>query len=1256
MSSTDAREPTAPRGSRAPTNLVDFPLERPRARRESGPRASRAATLPPQLVDAIVALARRLRATSFEVVVAAFSVLLQRYSGQEELTLGISSGSGGERRALRLTCSEEPKFGDVVEAVRDGLERAVATAEPFDVLCIDGATEAASESAATLALVVDDGRHLRLSFSEDVIGTGRAALVLAQLRALLDQLAPDPDERITVPSLLTPESRNVLPDPTAPLPEPDYELIPSVIARVARASPRSDAVRLGARTWTYGALEERSRELAVRLVCEGIQRGEVVAITGDSSFGLIASLVAVLRSGATLLTLDPRHPAQRHETMLRATGAKLVLDSGPERRSDFAGARVLSVDPASGETRSGSGARSVAPLPEIRPDDPAYVFFTSGTTGTPKGIVGCHKGLAHFLHWQRTEFGVDERDRCAQLTGLSFDVVLRSILLPLTSGGELCLPTAEDAAPGRVWRWMTEQRVTLVHAVPALANVWLLALREEDPRPPLRYVFFAGEPLTEVLAARWRELVGARCAIVNLYGPTETTLAKCFHRVIDIEPGIQPVGRPQPSSQALVLTKDLRLCGVGEPGEVFIRTPFRTLGYLNAPHEQVTRFLANPFTRDVRDLVYRTGDRGRYRLDGTLELRGRVDDQVKIDGVRVEPAEVSAVLASHPDIDSTVVVAVRPEGGHDFLAAYYVPRSGRSVDAAALQVFLATRLPSAFVPSAFVAVERLPLSANGKVDRRALPPVPLRRRETSSSDARTPIEETIARAWAEALHVAKVGRDDDVILLGAHSLAFLEVHARVRQLLGVDLSVNEVFANPTVAKLAARIGEQSARSDDAHAEPILGATFPLSAEQEIYLLECPECWQSGKFWRIRGALDVKALARALDAVILRHEALRTVLAAEGAAIVQRVIDGPPPHVTVVHDLRSVPEPERDGELRRRAAELCSPYDMQKGPLVRSLLARTGEAEHVFGLSAHHVVSDAFSMNIIENDLAKAYAAFVADQPSPPFTDVPFQPREHVASQRRRFERERTHEENIRYWESALAGRPPVFTLGEPRPVLGPLGGFYETGFRLFEIPESIGARLEAFTAETRRSPPHVLMAAFFALLHRLTAKTDIVIAAGTLGRDARMLGGVGCYTELVPVRLPVSASTSFTELLDRTRDSVMEAQAHAEISLARLWTKLGAGANESALYATLFNYFPLAPPFVLEGVDVVREVIVQPAVYAFDVHFAISELGRRALLGSVIFNATVVAGATVQRLIDGYVSFLDAALSIGGASAPVGAD
>jgi amino acid adenylation domain-containing protein len=565
-----------------------------------------------------------------------------------------------------------------------------------------------------------------------------------------------------------------------------------MIAHWVAHTPGAVALAQGDQCWRYAELGHGTARLTSALLAAGLRPGEPVAVSGRQSFGLIASMLAVLAGRGVMLTIDPNLPERRQRLLVEQAGAKRLLWAGPLaaapdwiRQQPWTS--LIEVDANTGSATSLTGNAWAEP----EPDDPAYIFFTSGTTGVPKGVLGCHKGLSHFLTWQRDTFQVGPGDRVAQLTNLSFDVVLRAVFLALVSGGTLCLPpddvnlTAESVLP-----WMQREKITLLHTVPSLAQTWLADVPAGVNLPSLRLVFFAGEPLLDVLVRRWRASFPTG-QVVNLYGPTETTMAKFYYRVpAEPDRGVQPVGWPLPQTEAILLDND----------EIGIRTEYRTLGYLNAPEEQQRRFVS--WNGDV---VYRTGDRGRFRADGALEILGRLDHQVKIQGVRIEPDEVSAAIGGHPSVKAVVVVARQEPGREPVLVAYVV---ATGLAAAELREFLTGQLPAAMVPTHFVFLDRLPLTTNGKVDRNALPAPPAAKPYVAP---RTQLEQSLAGLWQQALGVAQVGVEDNFFELGGNSLRLAQVHGKLRTLLNRDVPIGKLFQYSTIILLAGYLGQTTAQ-------------------------------------------------------------------------------------------------------------------------------------------------------------------------------------------------------------------------------------------------------------------------------------------------------------------------------------------------------------------------------------------------------------------------------------------------------------
>ena len=745
------------------------------------------------------ALSRREDTTLFVTLLAAFMVLLMRCTGREDVLIG-SPVSGRTRvdtegliglflntLALRVKLPRELTFREAVAAVRrlvlDALEHAEVPVERI-VQSLDAQrgtnvhplyetifnlTPSAPRSAELPGLHVrledppalieefstqlfvtdlDGALELDLRYRAKRYGEARMACFLEQYTAILQQVVRDADVPIGALDLVTPLSRAALPIQTAPLETPPQTHVVACIAEWAARTPDAIAIEHGSEVLTYAQLAALIDTAAKAL---HVQRGDVVAVAGPRSIDVIVNMAAVFAAGGVLLTLSDDLPAQRRQVMLEEAG----------RHFDDDGA--------------------------------AYLFFTSGSTGKPKGVLGTHDGLAHWLAWQRETFRVGPGDRCGQLTGLSFDVVLRDVFLALTSGATLVLPVEGE----QTLTWLERERITSIHTVPAVAETWLLD-KPDVALEHLRCVFFAGEPLTSSLVTRWREAFPRSGAIVNLYGPTETTLAKCFYVVPETpRAGVQPLGQTIPQAQALVLTPERKLCGVGEPGEIAIRTPFRTRGYVNAPEENAKRFV--PFGDDV---IYLTGDRGVLGADGLLEFRGRVDHQVKVRGVRVEPMEVTVALQAHPDIAACAVIA-RDDGDGPALVAYAVLHRSAKEDLGALHDFLAQRLPAAMVPTAFVFLDALPLTANQKLDRDRLPPPSLARPAVRYVAPRDATELRLVQIWEELLGVQPIGVTDRFFEVGGHSLLALRLLVEVERRLGRKVPLAALFEEPTVEHLAA---------------------------------------------------------------------------------------------------------------------------------------------------------------------------------------------------------------------------------------------------------------------------------------------------------------------------------------------------------------------------------------------------------------------------------------------------------------------
>ncbi|MFL5537559.1 MAG: amino acid adenylation domain-containing protein, partial [Longimicrobiaceae bacterium] len=860
--------------------------------------------------------------------------------------------------------------------------------------------EVASKFDLTLYVRERDGEiHVTLVYAADLFDAPRMRALLAQLEGVLRQAAAAPETRVGALSLATDAARAVLPDPARPIEAEGWRgAVHETFATHAAQSPEALAISDAAETWTYAELDAAANRIAHRLIDCGVRPGHVVAVYAHRSAPLIRALLGTWKAGAAFAVLDPAYPPARLAAQVRASKplAILLVTAAGDVPGDVIEALGESVKgaivlgPRSDNPDEIARFPTTAPAVSVGPDDLAYVAFTSGTTGAPKAIAGTHRPLAHFFGWYAREFGIGETDRVSVLSGLAHDPLLRDVFAALTVGGSIAIPDPEQVGtPGWLAGWMRDEGITVAHLTPAMAQV--VASSADAELPALRLACFGGDVLRAGDVERLRA-IAPNAEAVNFYGATETPQAIAAFRVpMELAEGgdVVPVGRGIEGVELLVVTPSGTLAGIGELGEIAVRTPYLSRGYLNDAELTAARFVANPWTGETHDRLYRTGDLGRYRPDGAVIPAGRVDNQVKVRGFRVELGEIEAALAKHPSVREAVVAA-HGDGEERALVAYAVPREGAGPDAAALRTHLKALLPEYMVPSAYVRLERLPLTANGKLDRRALPEPEPAAADARSAAPRTPTEEILAQLWADVLRVESVGVDDDFFALGGHSLLATRLLARVQNALGVVLPLRAVFEGPTVAELAARV--DALRQGGARALPPIvrvdrDRPLPLSVAQErLWFIDRLEGgsapYNIPAALRLRGALDVDALGRSLGEIVRRHESLRTTFAEVDGSPVQ-VIAPFAGFALPVDDLSGLHPAVRETEVRRRAREdAARPFDLAEGPLVRAALLRVADEEHVLLLCIHHIVSDGWSSGVLLRELSALYAAYREGSDSP----------------------------------------------------------------------------------------------------------------------------------------------------------------------------------------------------------------------------------------------------------------------------------
>ncbi|RSM52222.1 non-ribosomal peptide synthetase [Amycolatopsis sp. WAC 01376] len=1051
---------------------------------------------------------------------------------------------------------------------------------------------------------------LELSYDPRLFDAATAERLAEHLARLVRRIAEEPGGRVTELSPLGDvERRRLLVDwnDTA-IDVPGGTVLDVFRAHVAR-TPHETALVFRDTALDFTELDERSDRLAGHLIEQGAGPERVVAVVLPRSAEAVVAILAIFKAGAVYLPVDPDLPATRLEWLLRDAEPAVVLD-----------------DPA--QVRAWCDRPSPGEIPGAEADHAAYLIYTSGSTGHPKGVVVEHRSLLNLLADHRRTFIGDaagKRTRAALTAAFSFDTSWEA-LLAMMDGHELhVLDDDTRMDPRAVARYVDEHRIDLLDLTPSYLQQLLEGgLLDGAHRPGTLLV--GGEATGETL---WRELaVLPGTAVYNYYGPTEVTVDSVFCRVRGEHPII---GRPTGNVRAYVLDRTLSPVPAGVPGELYLAGVQLARGYLGRPGLTADRFVANPFG-GPGERLYRTGDRVRWTAGGELDYLGRVDEQVKIRGFRVEPGEIEAVLLGHPDVAEAVVIAREDEPGDRRLAAYVVPGAG-APDVTELRAWLRRAVPGHLVPSAFVVLDRLPLTRNGKVDRRALPAPESSGTGTKYVEPRTSAERMLAEIWSDVLGVERVGVEDNFFELGGDSLLSMRIVSRVRATFGTDVSPRALFSDPVLGRFAAAVADQGPAGV---AIPVMDRDGPLPlsfAQQRLWFLDEYEPgsteYVSPTALRLRGELDVGALTDALTALVARHEALRTTFDADNGRGVQLV--GAPYAVELpLDDLSGLSEEDRSAALGQTLErEVRQPFDLRTGPLLRARLIRLAPDEHVLTLALHHIVTDGWSSGVLAGDLDALYTAFVRGT-EPTLPDLPIQYADFAVWQRQVVEGELLADQ-LGYWRDRLDGMPPLEPpTDRPRPAVRTTNGDWYA----FDVPRGLVTALKGLARGEDSTLFMTLVAACQVLLGRWSGQDDVAVGTVTSGRERPELERlVGFFVNTLVLRSTVDAKTTFRELLTSVRETVLGAFAHQDVPFERVVDAVQPerDVSRTPLFQAMVALQNIGDPVPAGGALAAEEIALPSATAAFDllVQFEEHDGGLR---GAVNYNTDLFDPATIERL------------------------
>ncbi|MFX4293410.1 amino acid adenylation domain-containing protein [Streptomyces bohaiensis] len=1296
---------------------LDLPTDRPRPATWQPDGDIVRFTVPAPLASRVRELAQERGATLFMTYLTAYQLLLARYGGCADVAVGVSFARRDDVRlekllgifldtvVIRGDLGGHRTFPELLDGVKDAtldaygnqdvaFSQVVAALDPprdpgrnplFQAgfalhnahrspFSLPGLT-VTREEPTTRSSAFDLSLHLaeradgtmtgELLFPVALFDRDRIERMAANLLQLLEGVTDHPGRPVAELDLLAPTERATVlgwgEGPLAPTGD-DRPLVRMVLDRAA-ATPDAVAVAHDDGDVTYARLAHRAAELATALVDAGVRAADPVAVSLRRGPDLVASILAVLGTGAQLVPLATDLPPARRNALLADSAAGVVL-TAEEFRDRFAeSARVLTVDTLP-TTPNGAGHLPPAGFPyRADPDDAACLIYTSGSTGTPKGVVVRHGGLRNRVLWSVDRYAMTPADRLLQKTTIGFDAAMWEFLSPLVSGGTVvAAPDDAHRDPAVMAAAVARHRVTLLQVVPSV-----LRLLVEEPALAgcctLRLVSSAGEPLPASLCEGLRAVL-PQVEVHNTYGPTECSIDSTHqaYRPGDPAAGVVPIGRPLPGAGVSVVDAADRLVPVGVPGELCVRGVGLARGYHGRAAQTAERFTPDPYATTPGGRWYRTGDLVRWRADGTLEFLGRTDDQVKVHGVRIEPAEIEALLTAHPAVAAAAVTATRDAHGDTALTAFVVPAAPDDELAATLLDHLADRLPAPVVPGRLLLLEQMPLTASGKTDRRALPD-PDRAAAggaAASADGAAPSDPTeaaIAATMAEVLGVPVTDTRADFFALGGHSLLAIRLALRLRRTFGVELTVAELFNDRTVAGLADRVRRAAAPVDTVRPEPREGG-LPLShGQQRLWFLEQLDPGGSEYLiplaLRLRGPLDTDALRGALEDVARVHEVLRTRYTDRDGTPLQHV---DPPGSVPFHlaDLTAGPGGTGDGpavpeRLRAdRARELVEqalrvPFDLSREHPLRATVVRAAPDDHWLALTSHHIAFDAWSTKIFLRDLDRAYRLRTGGEGAP--LGAPAVGYADYAAWQRRQEDTAATADRLAYWRDRLADLVPVeLPTDRPRPALRDPSG----DTVVVDLPAETAAAVSRLAARHGATPFMTLLTAFQVLLHRYTGRADIAVGTPVAGRTREETEELlGVFVNNLVIRTDLAGSPAFADLMGQVRERTLEAFAHQEVPFERVVEEVAPGRDlsRSPLFEVMFEHQHMGGIAGSLGDLAVEPLRAGEGVAKYDLTLTVKERPDGRMHCWFEYATALFDRETVERLATHYLRVLESAVA-----------
>ena len=1193
--------------------VLDLCTDQPRASQRDKRAARYSLKVPAKLTEALKGLAREQQASLFMVLLAGWQGVLHRYSGQADIRVGVPNANRprletqglvgffinsqvlraqlhgrlpfeqllaqARHATLEAQANQDLPFEQLLEALPEAREqglfqvmfnhqqRDLSALRRLPGLLAEELPWHSREAKFDLQLHSEEDHQGRLTlafdYAAELFEASTVKRLAAHLLALLEQVCAQPQLALGEVQLLDEHSRaQVLGWGQAAAAAPERLLVEQLNEQ-ARLTPQRTALAWQGGSLDYAELHQQANRLAHYLRDKGVGPDTCVAIAVERSPQLLVGLLAILKAGGAYVPLDVDYPAERLAYMLGDCNASLLLSHSAllGKLPQVEGVSAIALDQLHLDSWP-----SHAPGLHLHGDNLAYVIYTSGSTGQPKGVGNTHAALAERLQWMQATYALNDSDVLMQKAPISFDVSVWECFWPLITGCKLVLAgPGEHRDPQRIAALVQQHGVTTLHFVPPLLQVFV-----QEPQAAactsLRRLFSGGEALSATLRDRVLQVL-PQVQLHNRYGPTETAI-NVTHWHCQAEDGERsPIGRPLGNVLCRVLDDELELTAPGVPGELYLGGAGLARGYLGRPGLTAERFV--PQADGDGQRLYRSGDRARWQTQlEALEYLGRLDQQVKVRGFRVEPEEVQACLLAQPGVEQALVLIHK-----DALGAQLVGYYSGAAEPATLLAALAEQLPAYMVPAQLIALAHMPLGPSGKVDRKALPaPVWQQREHVAPQSA---LQQQVAAIWCEVLNLPRVGLQDDFFALGGHSLLATQIVSRTRQTCDVELPLKVLFEASELGAFCAEIarirdaGERNLQGEIARVNRRQAVPLSYSQQRMWFLWQMePDspAYNVGGMARLRGTLHVDAFERALQALIVRHETLRTTFPSIDGAAYQCVAEDSGLQLGW-HDFSALPAEAREQRLQQLADDQAhQPFDLERGPLLRACLVKAQEREHYFVLTLHHIVTEGWAMDIFARELGELYEAFVDDRESP-LAPLPVQYLDYSVWQRHWLESGEGARQ-LAYWKARLGDEHPVLALptDRPRPAMqSHRGELYR-----FELDPALVARVHAFNSQRGLTLFMTMTATLAALLHRYSGQRDLRIGAPVANRiRPESEGLIGAFLNTQVLRCELDGQMTAAALLEQMRQAAIEGQSHQDLPFDQLVEALQ--PPRSSAYNPLFQ-------------------------------------------------------------------------------------